>query len=280
MLTSAFPKSALITAALAAASCRPLQGPATCVIRASTPTPAGGYRNYAHAHNDYEHARPLFDALDAGFHSVEADIWLADNAIRVSHGGGTFKGTLRDLYLDPLRDRVAASGSVLGDGEPFTLWLDLKDGSADLRQALRNLLEAYPMLSRFEDERVEGGPVTAVLTGDAASKAAFVAGPAPRRACRDANAYALDDPDADTRWRYYAIPWSAVAAWNGHGALAEDERHRIGCIVADAHAKGRKVRFYGTPETEAYWAAALDLGVDFLNTDKLIELRAYLDSRP
>src|SRR5262249_1980163 len=29
---------------------------------------------HAHAHNDYEHTRPLFDALDQGFCSVEADI--------------------------------------------------------------------------------------------------------------------------------------------------------------------------------------------------------------
>src|SRR5262245_58578952 len=32
----------------------------------------------AHAHNDYEHPRPLFDALDQGFCSVEADIYLVD----------------------------------------------------------------------------------------------------------------------------------------------------------------------------------------------------------
>src|SRR6478672_5812077 len=29
----------------------------------------------AHAHNDYEHARPLYDALDQGFTSVEADVY-------------------------------------------------------------------------------------------------------------------------------------------------------------------------------------------------------------
>jgi hypothetical protein len=32
----------------------------------------------AHAHNDYEHSRPLLDALDNGFCSVEADIWLTN----------------------------------------------------------------------------------------------------------------------------------------------------------------------------------------------------------
>src|SRR5690242_5509037 len=39
----------------------------------------------AHAHNDYEHTRPLLDALDQGFCSVEADVWLIDGELRVAH---------------------------------------------------------------------------------------------------------------------------------------------------------------------------------------------------
>lgn len=35
----------------------------------------------AHSHNDYEHARPLFDALDLGFCNVEADIYLVDGKL-------------------------------------------------------------------------------------------------------------------------------------------------------------------------------------------------------
>ena len=35
----------------------------------------------AHAHNDYEHARPLHDALEHGFWSVEADIYLVDGEL-------------------------------------------------------------------------------------------------------------------------------------------------------------------------------------------------------
>src|SRR5207237_4622701 len=36
---------------------------------------------HAHAHNDYEHTRPLLDALDHGFCSVEADIHLVDGKL-------------------------------------------------------------------------------------------------------------------------------------------------------------------------------------------------------
>src|SRR5215475_7710089 len=65
-----------------------------------------------HAHNDYEHKRPLFDALDHGFCSVEADIYLVDGALLVAHDRDQVKPerTLQALYLDPLRERVKTNG--------------------------------------------------------------------------------------------------------------------------------------------------------------------------
>ena len=37
---------------------------------------------HAHAHNDYEHQRPLYDALDHGYCSVEADIFLVADKLQ------------------------------------------------------------------------------------------------------------------------------------------------------------------------------------------------------
>jgi len=39
----------------------------------------------AHAHNDYLHARPLLDARDHGFCSVEADVHLVNGKLLVAH---------------------------------------------------------------------------------------------------------------------------------------------------------------------------------------------------
>lgn len=69
----------------------------------------------AHAHNDYEHDRPLHDALDHGFTSVEADVYLVDGELLVAHDPWDVRPerSLRSLYLDPLRERVhAGHGSV------------------------------------------------------------------------------------------------------------------------------------------------------------------------
>ncbi len=57
----------------------------------------------AHAHNDYVHTHPLFDALTNGFCSVEADIYLTNGQLLVAHTlEKTQPGrTLQSLYLDP-----------------------------------------------------------------------------------------------------------------------------------------------------------------------------------
>ena len=39
----------------------------------------------AHAHNDYMHERPLFDALENGFRSVEADVFSKGDSLYVAH---------------------------------------------------------------------------------------------------------------------------------------------------------------------------------------------------
>src|SRR5512136_1353825 len=74
---------------------------------ASTPRPL----TRAHAHNDYMHTRPLLDALDHGFCSVEADINLVEGQLLVAHSLKETKPerTLQRLYLDPLRKRVRAN---------------------------------------------------------------------------------------------------------------------------------------------------------------------------
>ena len=59
----------------------PLAPAATASTARSDVTPLAR----AHAHNDYEHTRPLQDALDHGFTSVEADVWLVDGELRVVH---------------------------------------------------------------------------------------------------------------------------------------------------------------------------------------------------
>ncbi|MEW5849755.1 MAG: hypothetical protein AB2A00_13135 [Myxococcota bacterium] len=258
-------------------ACKPGQ---TAPALRSTRSPVAGQHIHAHAHNDYEHAHPLHDAVENRFYSAEADLWIIGGELRVGHWPWDTKGTLDALYLDPLQELVNRRGSVHGDGESFTLWLDLKDGGAELRKALHQMLERYSMLTVYNGDDVQRGPVTVVLTGDSASKAAFVKENNPRRACRDSNDYSPDDPASDGAWLYYALDWADWMTWDGVGEMPHQDRDQVACIVQNAHATGRKVRFYGAPDNERVWGAMLELGMDFINTDRLPELNGFLDVQP
>src|SRR5579863_3505263 len=83
----------------------------------------------AHAHNDYLHERPLLDALDHGFTSVEADIFLVQGKLLVAHDIAALRPerTLAALYLDPLRQRIRNhDGWVYDKGRSLTLLIDIK----------------------------------------------------------------------------------------------------------------------------------------------------------
>ena len=58
----------------------------------------------AHAHNDYEHAKPFFEAYKLGFGSIEADVYAINGELLVSHNLADVKAdrTLKSLYIDPI----------------------------------------------------------------------------------------------------------------------------------------------------------------------------------
>jgi hypothetical protein len=97
----------------------------------------------AHAHNDYLHDHPLFDALDHGFTSVEADVFMVDGTLLVGHDRFALKPerTLESLYLAPLRERVRKNnGQVNPNASRFILLGDINDDPRQTYRELQNLL--------------------------------------------------------------------------------------------------------------------------------------------
>jgi hypothetical protein len=234
-----------------------------------------------HSHNDYEQTHPLYDALKNHFTSVEADLYLKQREIQVSHNGWWgVKGRLRDLYLEPLQKLVNEHGSVYGDGQPFYLWLDLKQGSKELRMKLEELLANYPMLTVFSRDGVrQQGAVIAILTGDRDSKTAYMDQFSIRRTCRDSNHFRPRDPPADNGWLWYSLKWSDYFDWNGRDGMPPPERRRLAELVRTIHEKGRRIRFWNTPETKDLWRELTAAQVDMIGTDQLAQIAQFFQQR-
>ena len=240
---------------------------------------------HAHAHNDYEHARPLLDALDSGFCSVEADIHLIDGKFLVAHNRLLVRPdrTLQSLYLDPLRERARAHGGRVYPGGPtMVLLVDFKTNGDTLWPALKDLLKTYAdILTTWQDGKRQERAVTVILTGGY-PRATF----AREGAQRDAIRYAagdglLEEMTAQLLPSAEVVPWVSgewkkVFAWKGVGPIPPEEKKRMKELADQAHQQGRTLRFWGAPDNPATWAELQLAGVDWINSDDLKGLQAYL----
>ncbi len=235
----------------------------------------------AHAHNDYEHARPLLDALDQGFGSVEADIFLVEGRLLVAHDRGQVRPerTLETLYLDPLSERVRANGGrVFREGPTFWLLIDFKSEGVATWRVLEALLERYrSMLTVFEADATHTNAVTVVISGNAPREALLAGG--KRLAALDGRVPDLDDNPSRHRVPWVSASWSSQFQWRGEGAPPAGEATKLRGLVERAHAQGRRIRFWGTPDVEGVWQAQWVAGVDWINTDRLAALAGFIRSQ-
>ncbi len=235
----------------------------------------------AHAHNDYHHKRPLFDALAQGFCSVEADIFLRGEKFHVAHTrfGIRKDRTLEELYLKPLAERVRANGGhVYPDRSRFILLIDIKSDGNEAYPVLDKLLTRYGALfTAHLNGTARPGPVTAILSGGR-----------PRRLIEeDATRYcSLDGRPGDLgdKAPAHLIPlvsdkWSNHFKWRGRGPFTDEERAKLEKLVTRCHSEGRLLRFWAIPDRVECWQALHGAGVDLINTDKLGELAHFLRSQ-
>ncbi len=225
-----------------------------------------------HAHNDYEHARPLADALAHGFTSIEADIWMRDGELLIGHDEADLdpSRTLRSLYLDPLRAAVAGRDA----SDPLLLLIDIKTDGPATYAALDEVLSDYAdVLTRVEDGQVIPGPVMAVVSGNRPGDE-MLADPS-RYAFYDGRLSDLENGPEPAFMPLVSDNWTRHFSWKGSGEMPGNEREKLAGLVERARAAGYHLRFWATPDVpgparDALWHALAEAGVDFINTDDLV----------
>jgi len=237
----------------------------------------------AHAHNDYKHIHPLCDAMHCGFTSFEADIFLKRGRFIVAHISPLLKNkrTLEALYLKPLQDSIQKNGGLLYADyhTPVLLLIDIKTDAERTYAALKPLLEKYSaMLTRFENGAVKPGAVTVIITGNKPYKG--ISGKQTRYAFIDEPLTAIEKDQFNVSYSPLAsMKYSGLLSWRGEGKIPAAEKEKLLHYTALAHAQGKKVRLWASPEKRAVWEALLDCGVDLINTDDLVGLKDFLNSR-
>jgi glycerophosphoryl diester phosphodiesterase len=236
---------------------------------------AGDLLPKAHAHNDYDQQRPLVGAMELGFGSIEADVYLVDGKLLVGHNRKDLKPdrTLDGMYLRPLATAIKAHhGHVYKERGEVILLVDIKADGPGVYEELKRELRPYEAsLTHYSDGKVETRALTVILSGERPtqvldaekSRVAFIDG-RPEDIGRPASLVPLVSQD-----------WTSLFKWNGVGAIPVEESARLADLVKSCHEHGQKLRFWATPESVEMWRTLDHAGVDLIGTDRQKELAEY-----
>jgi len=232
----------------------------------------------AHAHNDYEHTRPLLDALDHGFTSIEADVFLVEGQLLVAHNllDVSKERSLEKLYFQPLQERARANnGRVYKDGPTITLLVDIKTNGAAAYASLHNLLAQFDsLISVTQDGEYTEKAVTVIISGDRPIQE--IEDSKPRRVGIDGRVIDLDSDKPAALLPLISDNWTNHFRYRGVGPMPDAEREKLHDMVGRAHSKNRRIRFWATPENPVLWKELKDAGVDLIGTDDLAKLSTFL----
>lgn len=229
----------------------------------------------AHAHNDYEHTRPLYDALSFGFSSVEADVHLMEDELYVSHDRPELQQahTLEELYLRPIDDLIHKNKGYVykNHNHPFYLMIDIKTDGEKTYTKLKSILNNY----------------TSILQGDNPPLIIFISGNRPiNTIIKDqSRLVSLDGRPSDLGKGFdnkimpvISIDFKSLSQWNGKGEISDEDLNKIKTLAKAVHTENKKLRLWAIPDQPNAWQILLDNGVDLINTDSLKELSEFFNS--
>ena len=109
-----------------------------------------------HSHNDYLGSKPLFNAINKKFKSIEVDVVLHDNLLYVAHHKWLKKKDrlIENIYLDKLYQiYIDNEGWIYDRSNDLILLIDIKTSANKTYKVLKNVLNNYnPMLSYVKND--------------------------------------------------------------------------------------------------------------------------------
>lgn len=240
---------------------------------------AQNYLNYsvnnAHSHNDYAQKIPFWEAYYANFGSIEADVFLVKDKLWVAHSEKELSSdrTLESLYLDHISKQIKLNkGNIYPDvHNKLQLLIDVKQDYKTTLKALISTLKKYPEITGNSGVKI-------VITGGRPQSGEF----------KNYPEYLYFDGDLDKNYTQEELKrigmFSAnlpdLIQWNGKGIPRDEETAKVKKAVEKAHALQKPIRFYGAPDFTNAWVNLMDLGVDYINTDHIPDLKKFMNTIP
>ena len=223
----------------------------------------------AHAHNDYMHPVAFHTAFDAGFGSIEADVYPVNGILYVAHDKKNIQPerTLKSIYIEPLLHELAKDSL-----RQLKLLIDVKE---NYKESLQILLEEIEPLQKYlvAKEKINK-PLIILISGTR---------PPPEEYKNYPGYVYFDD---DLRLKHTSEEWERVGQvslsfrrysnWNGKDEMSNHDKNLLQNIIDSVHYSGKTIRFWEAPDNEKSWKLQMELGADLIGTDKIDELAGFL----
>lgn len=222
-----------------------------------------------HAHNDYVQPKPFVNAYEQRADFIEADVWLQDGRLVVSHDKPLAGApTLDSLYLKPIAtlfnqytDKVSPARDYT-----FSLMLDVKDSPADvLPKLLTALQDRLTCFNRSANPRA----VQVIISGNRPKIDTYLDYPLLLQF--DGRPSEVYDDQTLKRVALISDNFRGYSRWDGTGDLPDLDREKLKRVIKRAHSDNKPIRFWAIPDTPNAWKQLKKLGVDIINTDKVTE---------
>ena len=227
-----------------------------------------------HSHNDYWRDRPLLDALQRGFKSVEADVFLVDGALLVGHSRNELSPakTLESLYLKPLQNIVQQNKKIYRQQSSMFLYIDFKTEGKALYEQLVPVLVQYRSLLVQPQQKGRKGMVKVILTGNYPQE--MVLADKQRLVFLDGKVEALPQKLNPTFFPVVNGNWASFFTWKGEGNIPPAEARKLAAWNSHAQQNGQQIRFWNMPEkskdqVQNIWQELLKYPSVLIGTDHL-----------
>jgi Domain of Unknown Function (DUF1080) len=234
-----------------------------------------------HSHNDYWRPNPLTDALQRGFKSVEADVFLAGGALLVGHSRDELQTgkTLESLYLQPLQELGKKDKKRYWGKNARYLYIDIKTDGPATYVALAPVLQQYESLLVKPGEKRKRGLVQVVLTGNYPREQ--VLADKERLVFLDGKVPDLEQGLPADLFPVVSGNWASYFKWQGQGSIPPAEARKLETWNQQALKNGQQIRFWNIPEKDeqqvkALWRVLLSYKSILVGTDHLDWLQEVL----
>jgi len=254
--------------------------PSTVSLQDSFPGPLmTGNRPYTvantHSHNDYEQHTPFWMAWQAQFGSIEADIFLKNGQVLVGHDTMEIRAgrTLEEYYLKPLVSCISRNhGYPYSDSSrQLQILIDVKTDSTAALNALIALLDKYPVLEKTT-------AIKWVISGNRPPVSLYPS--YPPFIAFDGILHEHYSPEALSKIVMMSDDLHYYTHWNGLDPIPDTAKAKILAAIVRSHDLHLPVRFWDAPDFQNAWEQLIRLRVDFINTDHIAKLAAWLNGGP